>query len=159
TPVEIADWISERAERLKRASGFSWKRMPHPSPDRRMLADGLKIEELEKQARGLIASLTVNEEELKPQEEKNDEVEGGCEKVEVAPIDRVKFEDVRAIDGKALRGTIPAGQTQGAHRLSIDQGSPCATLAQMAVADQENEIRAAPRWIEPVEVRGKTVTG
>lgn len=163
-PVEIADWVSERAERLKRALGLSWKRMPHHSTYRRLLASGLRIEELEKQAREFIASLGVEEDELKQEEEKNDQTAADSGKVEVVKLDQVKLdqvkiEDVRAIDGKALRGTIPAGQTQGAHLLSIYQGSHCATLAQIAVAKKENEISAAPRLIEQANVRGKTVTG
>jgi predicted transposase YbfD/YdcC len=66
--------------------------------------------------------------------------------------------DVRAIDGKTLRGTIPTGETQGAHLLSIYQANRCATLAQIAVANKENEISAAPRLIEQAGVWGKTVT-
>lgn len=163
-PVEIADWVSERAERLKQALGLSWKRMPHHSTYRRLLGSGLKIEELERQAREFIASLGVEEEELKQAEGNNDQTEAGCGKMEaVKPdqvkLDQVKIENVRAIDGKALRGTIPTGQTQGAHLLSIYQGSYCATLAQLAVANKENEISAAPRLLEQVELRGKTVTG
>jgi hypothetical protein len=158
-PVEIADWVSERAERLKRALGLSWKRMPHHSTYRRRLASGLKIEELEQQAREFIAWLGVEEEELKQAEGNNDQTEAGSEKVEAVKPDQVKIENVRAMDGKALRGTIPTGQTQGAHLLSIYQGSHCATLAQLAVANKENEISAAPRLLEQVELRGKTVTG
>jgi predicted transposase YbfD/YdcC len=153
-PFEIADWVSERAEKLKQALGLSWKRMPHHSTYRRILADGLKVEELEKQAREFIASLAVKEDEPKQEEGGKDEAAPGSEKVEA-----VKIEDVRAIDGKTLRGTISTEQTQGAHLLSIYQGSRCATLAQIAVASKENEISAAPRLIEQADVRGKTVTG
>jgi len=152
-PVEIADWVSARAERLKRALGLSWKRMPHHSTYRRVLASGIKSEELEQQAREFIASLAVKEDELKEGEGKKDE------KLDGVKIDQVKIEDVRPIDGKTLRGTISIEQTQGAHLLSIYQGSHCATLAQIAVAQKENEISAAPRLIEQAEVCGKTVTG
>jgi len=158
-PVEITDWVSERRERFCQDLGLSWKRMPHHSTYRRVLASGLKIEELEKQARAFIASLGVKEDEMKEVEGKNDEVEVVCEKVKGVEIEQVKIDDVRAIDGKTLRGTIPSGETQGAHLLSIYQANHCATLAQCAVANKENEISAAPRLIEQVDVRGKTVTG
>lgn len=158
-PVEIADWISERTERLKRALGLSWKRMPHHSTYRRLLGSGLKIEELEKQARDFIASLVVKEDELEGGERKDNEAPLVCEKVEARPLDQIRIDDVRAIDGKTLRGTISIEQTQGAHLLSIYQGSHCATLAQIAVANKENEISAAPRLIKQVDVCGKTVTG
>lgn len=108
---------------------------------------------MEKQAREFIASLAVKEDELKEGEGKKDE------QVDGVKIDQVKIDDVRAIDGKTLRGTIPTGETQRAHLLSIYQANHCATLAQIAVANKENEISAAPRLIEQVDVRGKTVTG
>lgn len=158
-PIEIADWISDRAERLKRALGLGWKRMPHHSTYRRLLGSGLKIEELEKQAREFIASLGVKEGETKEAEEKNDQTMSGAGKVEAVKMGQVKVDDVQAIDGKTLRGTIPTGETQGAHLLSIYQVNQRATLAQCAVANKENEISAAPRLIEQVDVRGKTMTG
>lgn len=158
-PVEIADWVSERTERLRRDLGLSWKRMPHHSTYRRLLASGLKIEELEKQAREFITSLGVKEDEMKEVEGKHEELKVVCEKVEVVKPEQVKIDQLRAIDGKTLRGTIPTGETQGAHLLSIYQANRCATLAQCAVANKENEISAAPRLIEQVDVRGKTVTG
>lgn len=156
--IEIADWIGERAEWLRQELGLSWKRMPHHSTYRRVLAS-VKIEELEEQARKFIASLGMKEDEVKEADGKQAEVEVISEKTEEAKIEQVKIEQVRAIDGKTLRGTIPSGETQGAHLLSIYQASRCATLAQCAVANKENEISAAPRLIEQVDVRGKTMTG
>ncbi len=52
-PIEIADWISQRADRLLRALGLNWKRMPHHSTYRRALQSGLKIDELEKPTAGV----------------------------------------------------------------------------------------------------------
>jgi len=158
-PVEIADWVSERTEKLLRALGLSWKRMPHHSTYRRVLGSGLKIEELEKQAREFIASFGAGEEELKQREGKNDQTTADSGKLERVKVEQVKVDDVQAIDGKTLRGTIPTGETQGAHLLSIYQVNQCATLAQCAVANKENEISAAPRLIKQVDVRGKTLTG
>ncbi len=127
-PIEIADWVSERADKLFRALGLNWKRMPHHSTYQRTLASGLKIDELEKQAREFIASLEVKENEMKGAEGKNEEAAIGAEKIEATGGEQVKIDDVRAIEGKTLRGTIPTGETQGARLLSIYQANQCATL-------------------------------
>jgi hypothetical protein len=48
------------------------------------------------------------------------------------------------LDGKALRGTIPAGQTQGLHLLAAYLPEAGIVLMQMEVGAKENEIVAAP---------------
>jgi hypothetical protein len=63
------------------------------------------------------------------------------------------------LDGKSLRGTIPAGQTHGLHLLSLQQAAQNLVLAQTAVASKENEISAAPRLLKQVDLRGKVVSG
>jgi len=128
-PSAIADWVSERTETLKQALGLTWKRMPHAATYRRILAAGMRLDEVEQTAREFLAGL------------------------------KVTAEEVLAMDGKSLRGTIPTGETQGAHLLSICQVSNCAVLGQTEVASTENEISAAPRLIAQVEVRGQTLTG
>jgi predicted transposase YbfD/YdcC len=139
TPSAIADWVGERADLLKQALGLAWKRMPHHSTYRRILSGGMKMDELEETACAFLASLG--------------------RKADAVKVDQVKADEVLAMDGKSLRGTRPPGPTQGVHLLSICQVSNCATLAQTAVADKENEISAAPRLLEQVDVRGKSVTG
>jgi predicted transposase YbfD/YdcC len=143
-PVEIAEWVSARAAVLTQALGLAWKRMPHASTYRRLLSQAIRIEELEQQAREFIASRSEQAQEA-----------GG----EAVKVEAVKATEVLAIDGKSLRGTIPAGQTQGVHLLAIYRVSTCATLQQTAVERKENEISAAPRLIAQVAVRGQTVTG
>lgn len=148
-PVEIAEWASARTEALKQALGLAWKRMPHASTYRRLLREVIKIEELEKQARQFIGAPSEPAQAVGPQEVKAEEA-----KVEV-----VQEDEVLAIDGKTLRGTIRTGETQGLHLLSIYQVKQGATLAQTAVEQKENEISAAPRLIQQVTVRGRTITG
>ena len=153
TPSEIADWVEERTERLKQALGLEWKRMPHHSTYRRILADAMKIEELEKKAREFVASLGVTADELLEAEDKTGDSELPQGQTEVS------VDDLLAMDGKALRGTIPTGKKQGLHLLAVCQVSKCATLAQIAVENKENEISAAPRLLKQVELENKTVSG
>ena len=63
------------------------------------------------------------------------------------------------LDGKALRGTIPAGQTQGLHLLAAYLPDAGVVLCQMEVGAKENEISAAPRLLKAIDLQGKVVTG
>jgi hypothetical protein len=64
-----------------------------------------------------------------------------------------------AMDGKTLRGTIEAGQTRGVHLLAVYAVESGVLLNQVNVLAKENEIRAAPKVLSGVELRGKVVTG
>jgi predicted transposase YbfD/YdcC len=129
TPSAMAEWVALRAASLKAALGLDWKRMPHPSTYRRLLQRGLDLQQLEALAGQFLASLGQ------------------------------ATEDLLNLDGKTLRGTIPAGQTQGLHLLALQQAGRNLVLAQQAVASHENEISAAPALLRRVELRGKLVTG
>ena len=62
------------------------------------------------------------------------------------------------MDGKTLRGTIPTGQTQGVHLLSLYSPDQGVTLFQVAVDGKENEIVAAPRLLQSFDLTGMVVT-
>lgn len=64
-----------------------------------------------------------------------------------------------ALDGKTLRGTIPTGQSQGVHLLAAYLPAEGIVLVQMAVANKENEIVAAPKVLACLDLRGKIVMG
>jgi predicted transposase YbfD/YdcC len=66
---------------------------------------------------------------------------------------------VISLDGKTLRGTIPTGSNQGVHLLSAYMPAEGLVLMQVAVDRKENEISAAPRVLEALDVRGKVVVG
>ena len=61
------------------------------------------------------------------------------------------------IDGKTLRGSIAAGQTRGTHLLAAYLPGEGVVLAQVEVDGKENEIKAAPRLLEAIDLRGKVV--
>ena len=66
---------------------------------------------------------------------------------------------VVSLDGKTLRGTIPAGQTQGTHLLAayaVDEG---VVLYQIEVDHKTNEIPMAPQLIQHLDLKGYVVTG
>ncbi len=62
------------------------------------------------------------------------------------------------IDGKTLRGTIPAGQTQGDHLLSIYDPHTAVVIIQQQVDTKTNEIPVAQELLGQVELHGKIVT-
>jgi predicted transposase YbfD/YdcC len=63
------------------------------------------------------------------------------------------------LDGKALRGTIPPGQTQGLHWLAAYLPDAGIVLMQMEIGRKANEISAAPRLLKAIDLQGKVVTG
>jgi predicted transposase YbfD/YdcC len=128
-PSAIAEWVDLRATVLRRALGLDWKRMPHHSTYRRILQQGLDLPQFEQQAGQFLSRL------------------GDA------------AENVLDLDGKTLRGTIPAGQTQGLHLLALQQAAQNLVLAETAVERRENEISAAPRLLKQVSLRGKIVRG
>jgi len=66
---------------------------------------------------------------------------------------------VISLDGKTLRGTIPAGQTQGTHLLAAYAVERGVVLHQMDVVTKTNEITVAPQLIESLDLRNCIVTG
>jgi predicted transposase YbfD/YdcC len=63
------------------------------------------------------------------------------------------------LDGKVLRGTIPEGETQGVHLLAAYVPEQGVVLMQVEVAGHSNEITAAPRLLEAIDLRDCVVTG
>ena len=85
----IAQWVSLRKERLAEALGLVKVQAPHATTYSRVLRYAVDIEELERVVREFSAS--------QPQAGKSVVVN---------------------LDGKTLRGTIPAGKTKGVHLLA-----------------------------------------
>jgi len=64
-----------------------------------------------------------------------------------------------ALDGKVLRGTIPPGETQGAHLLAAYVPEKGVVLMQVEVDGKANEKSTAPRLLEAIDLQGGVVTG
>ncbi len=58
-----------------------------------------------------------------------------------------------------MRGTIPAGHSQGVHLLAAYWPEEGWVLFQVEVGNKENEIPAAVRLVKTLDLRGKIVTG
>ena len=130
----VAEWARERAEELAVLFGLERTTMPHPTTWSRVLSGAVAATVIEQAITRLLAPPPSAE--LAPRASR--------------PI---------ALDGKTLCGTIPAGSSQGVHLLSayaVEQGR---VLEQVAVANKENEIVAAPRVLKALDLQGAIMTG
>lgn len=126
----ISQWVYYRRVALAEALHLVKPRAPCVNTYRAILGQGLDIEEFEQVVRDFFASRPNAGQSL-----------------------------VIALDGKTLRGTIPAGQQQGRHLLAAYLPAEGWVLFQVEVGCQENEISAAPRVLKCLDLREKVVTG
>jgi predicted transposase YbfD/YdcC len=129
SPVEIADWAANHAEEIADLLQLSRRWMPHHNTIRRVYQNILSEAEFDQMA----------------QEYSQQEQDGRRE--------------VLALDGKTLRGTGILGHKEQDHKLSLYGVESQHVLAQAAVERKENEITAAPRVLEQVNLSEKVVTG
>jgi predicted transposase YbfD/YdcC len=64
-----------------------------------------------------------------------------------------------ALDGKTVRGCLPSKRQKGMHLLAAYLPHEGVVLLQVAVESKENEISAAPRVLQSIDLRGKVVRG
>ena len=126
----ISQWAKHRQAALAEVFGLTRVTAPSVNTYRRVLADAIDIEDLEQVVREFFAALPHAGQSV-----------------------------VIALDGKALRGTIRAGQTHGRHLLAAYLPAEGWVLYQVEVVNKENEISAAPRVLNRLDLRGKVVTG
>lgn len=126
----IAQWVALRKEALASVLGLVKPQAPHATTYSRVLRKAVDIEDLEQVARDFFAG----------QPEAGESV-------------------LLNLDGKTLRGTIPAGQTKGVHLLAAFLPEEGWVLFQVEVSRKENEIPAAMRILCQLDLRGKVVTG
>lgn len=131
----MADWARLRAEQLARLFGLKRASMPHQSTWSRVLGQAVDVEQLEK----LLGQFFE-------QTQKTDEVPA-------------RGSIVLAVDGKTLRGTIPAGHTRGVHLVAAYLPSAGVVLAQLAVDHKHNEIVAVPQLLAHLDLTGIVVVG
>lgn len=126
----ISQWAKHRQQALAEALGLTRINAPSVNTYRRVLGAAIDIEECEQVVRDFFQALP-----------------------------NAGHSIVIALDGKALRGTIPAGQTHGRHLLAAYLPAEGWVLYQVEVVNKENEISAAPRVLKGLDLRGKVVTG
>jgi predicted transposase YbfD/YdcC len=126
----ISQWVKYRQAALAEVFQLSRPQAPSVNTYRRVLGQHVDIEDFEQVVREFFAAQPQAGESL-----------------------------VIALDGKALRGTIRAGQTHGRHLLAAYLPAEGWVLFQVEVVSKENEISAAPRVLKCLDLRGKVVTG
>ena len=130
----IAEWVQHRKEALARALGLERPQAPHRTTYSRILGATLSVEAVEEMAGDFFTQSP------------------GVQRSGPGPLVQL------TIDGKTLRGSIGAGETRGEHLLAAYLPGEGVVLAQVAVEGKENEISAAPRLLEAIDLRGKVVS-
>lgn len=131
----LAAWARQRAPELARVFGLKRLTMPHQTTWSRILAKALDVNALE----GVLARFFQ-----------------AMQRQASVPA---RGSIVLAIDGKTVRGTIPAGATQGLHLMAAYLPEQGVVLAQLAVDTKTNEIVAAPKVLAQLDLTGMVVTG
>lgn len=126
----IAQWVSRRAALLATFLMLAKVQAPHATTYSRILGKAIQIEEFEKVSRDFFAQ--------QPQAGTSVQI---------------------TLDGKTMRGTIPAGQTRGIHLLGAFLPDEGWVMFQVEVGSKENEIPAAGRVLKCLDLRGKIITG
>ncbi len=126
----IAEWVEYRIDVLSELLHLKKRRAPHDSTYGRILAFAFDAAELEKIVHDFFAHA--------PQAGTSIEIN---------------------IDGKKLRGTFPAGKTQGVYLFAAFLPGEGWVVLQIEIPAGENEISAAPRLLKALDLRGKIVTG
>jgi predicted transposase YbfD/YdcC len=131
----LADWARLRAAELARLFGLKRATMPHQSTWSRVLGQAVDVDQLEQ----------VLGQFFRAQQQTAEVPERGS--------------IVLAVDGKAVRGTIVAGQTRGVHLVAAYLPTAGVVLAQLAVECKENEIVAVPKLLAQLDLTGMVVVG
>lgn len=129
-PRGIAQWVALRKELLRDALQFDRDTVPHPITYSRILGKAVDVAELQQAVSSFLLS--------SPDAGQSLEIN---------------------LDGKTVRGSIRAPQTQGLHLLAAYLPDEGIVLCQMEVGSKENEIVAAPRLLKSIDLKGKVVTG
>jgi predicted transposase YbfD/YdcC len=126
----MAQWVRLRAGLLASFLALAKVQAPHATTYSRILDRAVSIAELEKVSREFFGQ--------QPQAGTSVQI---------------------TLDGKTMRGTIPAGQSHGIHLLAAYLPAEGWVLFQVEVGSKENEIPAAGRLVKAMDLRGKIVTG
>jgi predicted transposase YbfD/YdcC len=130
----LAQWAKLRQQELSELFQLQRQTMPHSSTWSRVLGHAVSPEELEQ----------IMSQFFKQQKRRKVSKRGSIQV---------------CLDGKTLRGTIPAGQSQGVHLMAAYLPEQGVVLMQMEVGEKTNEITVAPKVVQTLDLRGVVVTG
>lgn len=126
----IAQWVRLRQAALATALALTKPQAPHATTYGRVLDRAVSVSAFEQAVSAFFAAQP-----------------GAGESVQVS------------LDGKTLRGTIPAGRSRGVHLLAAYLPEEGWVLLQVEVGRKENEVPAAMRIVHCLDLRNKIITG
>lgn len=129
-PSGMAEWVALRGTWIAQVLGLKRKSMPSHHTYRRALAENVDAHEFEALAR------------------EHHQQSG-----------KAGYQVVVAMDGKILRGTIDLDVRDGVCLLALFLPGEGITLAQIAIAEGQSEVSAAPTLLGWVDLRNKVVIG
>jgi predicted transposase YbfD/YdcC len=138
-PRAIADWAQLRAPTLADLFALDRPTMPHPTTWDRVFAGAVDPQQFSQ----LVADFLL----------------AAAPSVRGTRKRRRRGQIALCLDGKALRGTIPAGMTRGVHLLAAYLPEQGIALIEAMVDGKENEIVTARAVLALIDVRGCVVTG
>ncbi len=130
----LADWAHARAAELAAVFGLARPRMPHPTTWTRVLGNAVAAAAIETALHPLLTLPT-------------------------SPEVPARASSQIALDGKTLRGTIPAAARHGVHLVTayhVESGMPC---LQVSVPTKANELTVAPMLLRALALTGVVVSG
>jgi hypothetical protein len=129
----LADWARERAPELATIFGLARPQMPHPTTWTRVFGSGVAVAAIETALQPLLMPVCGD-------------------------VPR-RASEHHALDGKTLRGTIPAGTSRGVHLLSRYDLTRAMVRHHMVVGAKANEVTCAPHLVRASDVTGVLLTG
>jgi predicted transposase YbfD/YdcC len=132
---DLSDWARLRASDLTALFGLARPTMPHQATWSRIFAHAIDLNGFEARLTDFFLA------------------QRQCAEVPA------RGSTVLALDGKTLRGTIPAGQSRGVHLLAAFLPEEGVVLAQAEVERKENEIVVAPTVLARLPLHGVVVVG
>ena len=130
----ISHWARLRKHELSGLFQLKRQTMPHYSTWSRVLGQGVSPEEVEQALGQFFAG------QKRPKAPKRGSIQV-------------------CLDGKTLRGTIPAGHSHGVHLMAAYQPTQGVVLMQIQVGEKTNEITTAPKVVQALDLRGVVMTG
>lgn len=129
-PSGICDWVRKRVRMLVEMKIIKRPQAPCHMTYRRVLQETIPADELDQLLHDYHQQRLKTEQEI-----------------------------LLTLDGKTLRGTIPRGETQGTHLLTVYVPNQGLALVQAQVDHKENEIVVAPHVLKQVNLQGAIVIG
>lgn len=127
-PSGIADWVKHRREQMAKVLGIRLARAPHHNTYRRVLSGTVEPSELDAAVGSFFREQS-----------------------------RVGRSVLVSIDGKTIKGTMDAEDPRGEHLLVAYLPNEGIVLLQISAGDKEGEIKAAPKLLRGLDLRGKVV--